>query len=185
MPRSTRPDTAGSHHVVSVVVAGQAGVIWAFRPVALLIAPGVAGNCHGGARGTGCGRSGSKLVASASVPSTSDGKVLLGIYSLKASLGFHLMLGVTSPPEGVAGVAALAKDAHTMEFIPEPVPHCKSILCSVHQKTLTEVLANCAPTVMLILVCCTRSADKLHAGVHGGYDEAPAFWFVKQILRTV
>jgi catalase len=98
------------------------------RKVALLVAPGVHGASlsavqaalveHGAVArlvGTRIGR----------MP-TSDGDTLDADASLENEPGF--LFDALVLPDGDEGVAALAQDGHTMEFIKDQFRHCKAIL---------------------------------------------------------
>jgi catalase len=140
MPRAlqdpTPPEVITSSALSLLARPGDLGV--QARKVALLIAPGVAGKSVMAAHAA--------LAAAGAVPklvaprigavATSDGKVLMADASLESEPGF--LFDALVLPEGEAGVAALAKDAHTMEFIQNQFRHCKSILVLGASKTLTE-----------------------------------------------
>jgi catalase len=98
------------------------------RKIALLIAPGVAGQSIAAIQAA--------LVAKGAVPrlvaprigsvKTAEGEMLEADASLENEPGF--LFDALVLPDGEKGVAALAMDGHTMEFIKDQYRHCKPIL---------------------------------------------------------
>ena len=98
------------------------------RKVALLVAPGVHGASLSAVQ--------QALVAEGAVARlvgtrigrmpTADGDVLDAEASLENEPGF--LFDALVLPDGDAGVAALAQDGHTMEFVKDQFRHCKTIL---------------------------------------------------------
>jgi catalase len=98
------------------------------RKVAILVAPGVEGSSIAAAQGA-LVRQGAvaRLVGTriGRMP-TADGDVLDADCSLENEPGF--LFDALVLPDGAEGVAALAQDGHTLEFIKDQFRHCKTIL---------------------------------------------------------
>ncbi|MDB5967517.1 MAG: Catalase [Polaromonas sp.] len=108
------------------------------RKVALLVAPGVAGESIATLQAA--------LVAQGAVPRlvaphigpvlTAEGDMLDADASLENEPGF--LFDALVLPDGEEAVAALAKDGHTMEFLKDQYRHCKSILVLGASSALLE-----------------------------------------------
>ena len=135
------------------------------RKVALLIAPGVMGASIALVQAA--------LMAEGAVPrlvaprigaiKTAEGETLQADASLENEPGF--LFDALVLPDGQAGVEALARDGHTMEFIKDQYRHCKTILVLGASSALLEkagvptTLPDGKPDTGLILVAAGESGD--------------------------
>ena len=140
MPRAlanpARPELTHSPALSLLARPGDTGVV--AKKVALLIAPGVVGKSvmavHKALADAGAVP---KLVAPRiGLVKTADGLTLMADASLENEPGF--LFDALVLPDGEAAVTALAKDAHTMEFIQNQYRHCKSILVLGASTALTD-----------------------------------------------
>ncbi len=140
MPRAlanpARPELTHSPALSLLARPGDTGVV--AKKVALLIAPGVVGKSvmavHKALADAGAVP---KLVAPRiGLVKTDDGLTLMADASLENEPGF--LFDALVLPDGEAAVIALAKDAHTMEFIQNQYRHCKSILVLGASTALTD-----------------------------------------------
>ena len=142
--------------------------------VALLIAPGV--------RGESIALVQAALMAEGAVPrwvaprigaiKTAEGETLQADASLENEPGF--LFDALVLPDGQAGVEALARDGHTMEFIKDQYRHCKTILVLGASSALLEKAG--VPT--------TLPDGKLDTGlimVPSGEADAAAASFIKAV----
>ncbi|MEO8855736.1 MAG: catalase-related domain-containing protein, partial [Burkholderiaceae bacterium] len=107
------------------------------RKVALLIAPGAAASITEVYQALRDKDAVPKYVGPRVGPiDLADGKSVLAEASLENEPGF--LFDALVLPDGEKAVAALARDAHTMEFIRDQYRHCKSILVLGASKTLLE-----------------------------------------------
>ena len=108
------------------------------RKIALLIAPGIMGESIAQVQAA--------LLAEGAVPrlvaprigavKTAGGEVLQADASLENEPGF--LFDALVLPDGQAGIDALARDGHTMEFIKDQYRHCKTIMVLGASKTLLD-----------------------------------------------
>ncbi|WP_293641730.1 DJ-1/PfpI family protein [Polaromonas sp.] len=108
------------------------------RKIALLMAPGVDGELVLQVQ--------EALLAKGAVPclvgpriglvATADGGALTAEVSLENEAGF--LFDALVLPDGKAGVEALAKEDHTMEFIKDQYRHCKALLVLGASKGLLD-----------------------------------------------
>ena len=107
------------------------------RKVAMLIADGVDSESLMAVHAAlGAAGAVPKLIAPRiGVVKTSGGDSLMADASLETEPGF--LFDALVLPDGQAAVAALDRDAHTMEFIRDQYRHCKSILVLGESKALT------------------------------------------------
>ena len=171
MPRAltqpAKPEVSQSPALSLTARPGDVGI--QARTIALLIAPGVAGKSVLAVH-TALAQAGAvpKLVAPRIGPiTTADGDDLIADASLENEPGF--LFDALVLPDGEAAVAALAGDAHTMEFIQNQYRHCKTILVLGASKDLMvkagvpAALPNGKPDPGLIVASADGAQDAVAA----------------------
>ncbi|RYX94361.1 MAG: catalase [Comamonadaceae bacterium] len=143
LPDPAAPEFTHSPALSLMARPGDEGI--KARKVAVLVANGVVGKSATQVHAA--------LLAQGAVPrfvaprigpvATSDGVAIDADASLENEPGF--LFDALVLPDGEAGVAALAKDGHTMEFIKDQYRHCKAILVMGASQALVET-AGLSPT---------------------------------------
>ena len=167
MPRAlakpSKPEVTRSAALSLMARPGDGSI--AGRKIALLIAPGVVADS--------LTKLHAALLAKGAVPRwvapclgvivTAEGDELQADASLENEPGF--LFDALVLPDGVEAVKALARDAHTMEFIKDQYRHCKSIVVFgaseglLEQAGVPKQLAGGAPDPGLVIAAAVKKSE--------------------------